>query len=80
LKNYNSEVDKLKSVLASDSEIISLRERITETASVQLENGVITSNDFLREVTAEDQARQNMILHEIQLLLAKYNLQATSGI
>jgi outer membrane protein TolC len=80
LKNYNSEVDKLKSVLASDSEIISLRERITETASVQLENGVITSNDFLREVTAEDQARQNRILHEIQLLLAKYNLQATSGI
>jgi outer membrane protein TolC len=80
LKNYNSEVNKLKNVLASDSEIISLREKITETASAQLENGVITSNDFLIEVTAEDQARQNKILHEIQLLLAQYNLQTTVGI
>ena len=80
LKNHSSEVNKLREVLNSDDEIISLRERITETASAQLENGVITSNDYLREVTAEDQARQNMIMHEIQLLLAQYNLQTTAGI
>jgi outer membrane protein TolC len=80
LKNHSSEVNKLRDVLDSDDEIISLRERITETASAQLENGVITSNDYLREVTAEDQARQNMIMHEIQLLLAQYNLQTTAGI
>lgn len=80
LKNHDSEVNKLRDVLDSDDEIISLRERITETASAQLENGVITSNDYLREVTAEDQARQNMIMHEIQLLLAQYNLQTTAGI
>ncbi len=80
LKSHSSEVDKLKDVLASDDEIIRLREKITQTASAQLENGVITSNDYLREVTAEDQARQNMIVHEIQLLLAQYNLQTTAGI
>ena len=80
LKSHSSEVSKLKDVLASDDEIIRLREKITETASAQLENGVLTSNDYLREVTAEDQARQNMIVHEIQLLLAQYNLQTTAGI
>lgn len=80
LKSHSSEVSKLKDVLASDDEIIRLREKITQTASAQLENGVITSNDYLREVTAEDQARQNMIVHEIQLLLAQYNLQTTAGI
>lgn len=80
LKSHSSEVNKLKDVLATDGEIIRLREKIAETASAQLENGVITSNDYLREVTAEDQARQNMIVHEIQLLLAQYNLQTTAGI
>jgi outer membrane protein TolC len=79
LKSQTNEVIKLQDVMASDDEIISLREKITETASAQLENGVITSNDYLREVTAEDQARQNRIMHEIQLLLAQYNVHTTAG-
>jgi outer membrane protein TolC len=80
LKSQSNEVTKLQDIMASDDEIIRLREKITQTASAQLENGVITSNDYLREVTAEDQARQNRIMHEIQLLLAQYNLHTTAGI
>lgn len=80
LKNQHGEVNKLQRVLASDDEIIALREKIKNTASAQLENGVINSTDYLREVTAEDQARQSKILHEIQLLLSQYNLKTTSGI
>ena len=80
MKSHGNEVTKLQDVMAADDEIIRLREKITETASAQLENGVITSNDYLREVTAEDQARQNRIMHEIQLLLAQYNLHTTAGI
>jgi hypothetical protein len=44
-----------------------------------LENGVINSSDYLREVNAEDGARQNKILHEIQLLIAQYNERNTIG-
>ena len=62
------------------TKLLRLREKIKNTASAQLGNGVINSNDYLREVTAEDQARQTKILHEIQLLLAQYNLQTTTGI
>lgn len=80
MKNQQGEVKKFQDVLASDDEIIMLREKIKNTASAQLGNGVITSNDYLREVTAEDQARQTKILHEIQLLLAQYNLKTTAGI
>lgn len=80
LKNQHGELSKLQEVLKSDDEIIQLREKITNTASVQLENGVINSNDYLQEVTAEDQAKQSRILHEIQLLMAQYNLRATTGI
>jgi hypothetical protein len=45
----------------------------------QLENGVITSNDFLTDVNDENQARQNKILHEVQLLMTQYNQQTTTG-
>lgn len=80
LKNQHGELNKLQAVLQSDDDIIQLRERIKNTASAQLENGVINANDYLREVTAEDQARQSKILHEIQLLRAQYSLQTTAGI
>ena len=80
MKSQQGDVTKFQNVLASDDEIIALREKIKNTASAQLGNGVINSNDYLREVTAEDQARQTKILHEIQRLLAQYNLQTTTGI
>ena len=80
LKNHGGEVSKLREVLATDDQIIALREKIKNTASAQLENGVIDSSDYLREVNAEDQARQKKILHEIQFLLAQYTLKTTAGI
>lgn len=30
-------------------------------------------------VNAKDQAKQNLVLHEIQLLLTQYNYQSTTG-
>ncbi len=43
--------------------------------SAQLENGVITTNDYLREVNAEEQEILKNS-HEIQYLLTQYNLKA----
>jgi len=75
----NAEITKLKSLLNTDDEIVQLRTSIKSRAQVQLENGIITTNDYLKEISAEDQARQNKILHEIQLLLALYTQQYTTG-
>lgn len=80
LKQQNGEEQKLRQLIATDDEIITLRDKVKRTASVQLEGGIITTNDYLREVSAEDQARQLKILHEIQLLLAQYTQQTTTGI
>jgi len=79
LKQQNSEVAKLSELIASDNQIITLREKIKITANNQLENGTITSIDYLNTVNAEDQAKQNLALHKIQLLMAQYNYQTTSG-
>lgn len=79
LSQQNSELNKLRELMHVDNQIIELRTEIKNTAKVQLENGVISSNDYLREINAEDQARQNLLLHEIQLLMAGYNYKTTSG-
>jgi outer membrane protein TolC len=79
LKQQNTEATKLQELIKTDDEIIVLRTRVKNTALAQVENGVITSNDYVREVNAEDQARQNQALHQIQLLMTYYNQQTTAG-
>ncbi len=79
LRQQGSEIGKLQELIAKDKAIIALRANIKNVAKSQLENGVITASDYLREVNAEDQARQNLALHEVQLLLAQYSYQVTSG-
>jgi outer membrane protein TolC len=79
LKQQQSEVDKLQKLVDTDKEIIELRIKVKDAAKAQLENGVITANDYLREVNAEDLARQSLITHQIQLLQAQINYQTISG-
>jgi outer membrane protein TolC len=79
LGQQNTEISKLERLIQTDREIITLRVRIRETASIQLEEGTITSADYIRELNAEDQARQNLVLHETQLLMATIKHQFISG-
>lgn len=79
LERQQSEVEKLQKLVATDKDIIDLRVKVKDAAKAQLENGVITANDYLKEVNAEDQARQSLITHQIQLLQAQINYQTLAG-
>lgn len=79
LTTQQSEIDKLNELVKSDNEIIELRKTVTAAAKAQLENGVMTASDYLVEVNAEDQARQVLIAHEIQLQQAKIKYQTIKG-
>lgn len=79
LKQTQSEIDKLQQLVATDDAIIDLRQQVKDAAKAQLENGVITANDYLREVNAEDQARQARITHKLQMIQAEINYQTISG-
>lgn len=79
LHQQSSEMTKLKDLIRVDDKIIELRTKIKTTAKSQLDNGVITANDYLRELNAEDQAKQNRSLHGIQLLMTQYNYISTTG-
>lgn len=80
LIQQQADIDKLERLVASDKTIIALREKVKTAANAQLENQVISTSDYLREVNAEDQARQLLILHQLQLLQAKLNYNTIAGI
>lgn len=79
LRQEQSEIDKLQKLIDTDKEIVDLRIKVKDAAKAQLENGVITASDYLDEVNAEDQARQALITHQVQLLQALINYQTISG-
>lgn len=79
LHQQNSEITKIQELIKIDNDIILLRAGTKEITKTQLENGTAATNDYLISVNAEDQARQNLIVHQIQLLMAQYNYQTTSG-
>ena len=79
LRQYQLEIEKLNELLKSDEEIIQLRTKIKSASNAQLANNVITSADYVREVNAADQANQNKIIHQLQLLQAQLNYQYTLG-
>ncbi|WP_164121819.1 MULTISPECIES: TolC family protein [Sphingobacterium] len=79
LKQQNNEIAKLQELIQTDYDIIRLRENVKLSAQKQLEYGTSTTNDYLTYINAEDQAKQNLILHEIQLLMARYNFKTTAG-
>lgn len=73
------EAAKYSELLKTDEQIIALHKKVKEAARAKLENGIITSADYLNYVNAEDKARINFKLHQIQLLQAQYNYSTTSG-
>ncbi len=79
LRQSSAEVTKLQDLLKIDDQLISLRSKIKETAKAQLDNGVISANDYLRELNAEDQVKQNALLHRTQLMMAQVNFVTTRG-
>lgn len=79
LLQQQSAISKLQALIGTDKQIIALKTQVKEAAKAQLENGVITASDYLREVNAEDQARQALTLHQLQLTLALLNYSTTAG-
>ena len=79
LQEMNSEIKKTEEIIITDTEIIGLREYVEKSANSQLQNGVITTSEYLVEFTNLYEAKTNQKLHEIQLALAKANYLVNKG-
>ncbi len=79
MTQQNNEIDKMKQLMQDDDEIIRLRASIKKAAEIKVENGTLSVTELLREINSEDQAKQNKVLHEIQLLMSIYNYKNTTN-
>ena len=75
----NNAILKARDVLEKDSEIIALRQRIRASGENQYREGTIKMNDYLSMLDEEYKARANESMHEVQLMMAVYDMKNTIG-
>jgi len=75
----NRQINQMNELLKSDEELISIRERITKTSASKLENGSITTADYIQDLNAETTARLMLETHKIQLNEARIKLGNIRG-
>ncbi len=79
LESKSAEISSLKTLIETDTELISLRKRITASAESQYENGTITATEYLNEMNSEHQAEINYEIHKINLAMARIEYLNISG-
>lgn len=79
LHQQDGDINKFSQLIAKDYKVVELRASVKKAALAQLENGVITAHDYISQLNAENQARQMLIFHNIQLLQATYKQKYISG-
>ena len=79
LENEIANIRKYENFAELDSVMVGLRAEIKESSFSQLQNGVITSTDFLTELNAEMQARIQMETHIILLQQSLFNYLTLKG-
>jgi len=74
------QIQQINDLLKTDQELIEVRERITKTSASKLENGTITSADYIQDLNSEVTARLTQETHKIQLTEANVKLANIRGI
>jgi len=68
-------IEMLLSNIKNDEKIIELRQNIKKSTTAKVENGTANVNDLIRDLNAENMAKQQKAVHEIQLLNNIYQLK-----
>ena len=75
----NKQIKQIGELLKTDQQLITVRERITKTSASKLENGTITTADYIQDLNAETTARLMLETHKIQLKEAWIKLTNIRG-
>jgi len=79
LRQEENNILKLKNLINSDEQLVSIKDQITKRSAVALENGAITSADYIRDLNAALQAKANLETRKVQLVQASANYQTIKG-
>lgn len=69
----NDNIERFRKLMAGDEEIISLRSAVRKSAESKLSHGIIEVTDLVREINAENAARVQQSVHEIEMLKEMYD-------
>ncbi|MBQ6162528.1 MAG: TolC family protein, partial [Prevotella sp.] len=72
-------IERYRQLMTDDDEIITLRQQVRKAAESKLQHGIIDVNDLLREINAENAARVQQSMHEIEMLKEIYELKYTTN-
>ena len=78
-ESTNGNIATLKRQISQDDEIVNLREGIRSKSEKKVKLGTESVNEMLRDINAVSQARQQKVLHEIQLLKEIYSLKTINN-
>ena len=73
----NENIERYQKLMKDDEEIIKLRSAVRKAAESKLAHGIIDVNDLVREINAENAARVQQSIHEIEMLKEVYDWQFT---
>jgi len=79
LVQSSENIQKLESLISTDEQLVSIRDKVAAQSASQLENGVITSADYVTDLNAEIQARINLESRKVQYLQAIANYNTLTG-
>ena len=79
LDQEENNFQKLKNLINSDEQLVTLKDQISKRSAAALEYGTITSADYIRDLNAALQARANLETRKVQLIQSSVNYQTIKG-
>jgi outer membrane protein TolC len=79
LNEQQKEIETLESTITIDQQLISLQQEVVNTSASQLKNGVITTSEYITELTKLYETENLFNQHKTQLELAKANYNTLKG-
>ena len=70
-----AEIRRYFKTVEDDERIVELREKIRESTAAGVENGTKNASDLVSEINKENAARRQLIMHQIEMMKAMYELK-----
>ena len=79
LNEQLKDIETLENTIEIDNQLIALQQEVVNTSESQLKNGVITTSEYITELTTLYEAENLFNQHKTQLELAKANYNTLKG-
>jgi len=80
LAKVEGQISTIADQILLDNKVVELRYKVADEKKNQLQQGVITSTEYITELNALNKAQLDLNLHQIQLIQAKNDYKTLKGI